>query len=236
VRKGGDWPPKWGQTAARPVSCRGPQTVAQVQNVHVLVWGHEVRAGALGRRRSLRHRRGPSGPRQTLRQAGVRPCPATDGGRSPGGRPIISTAGTAPGPAPAQVHRPALGEASPIGAECAQGRPPRLPWPGQLRGDDHHQAALPRRLGHQLVEAAERGVRPQGTRARVVLCLGERVLCLGPDGREAAVGGLGEAYFTGTTPRREHDSGTSRAIPRSPPPPSPGVAGPRLPPRPRRTG
>jgi len=94
--------------------------------------------------------------------------------------------------APTQVDQPFLGEAPTLGAEAAQGRPPQVPWAGPLRGDDQHQAALLRRLDHHLVGAAELGVPPQGVRARVVRCMGERVLCLGLKGREAAVVGRGE--------------------------------------------
>jgi len=103
---------------------------------------------------------------------------------SPQGRTTFATWGWHQVHATSQVGGPVLGELPPPGAQRG---PPRVlgAWP--IRATDQHERSLSCRLRHQLLQAAERGLRPQGTRRGVVPPLGKRVVLPRPVCREAVV-------------------------------------------------
>jgi len=122
LRNCGAWPPTWGETAARPDPVGLPRPVAQGQGVHVPVCGHEVRARVLGRRRPLLRRGGGVGATADGTAAGRAAGPGSWGAGVQEEGPVPPPRGRQQFSAPAQIHRPALGEASPFWPEGAQSR------------------------------------------------------------------------------------------------------------------
>jgi len=180
---------------------------------------------------------GPSWPRQTQRQAGVRPGPAALGFGSPEGRPMVFTVGPALGPCP-QGGTPAglrggttswgrgrtgpsttgtLARTTP-GRRPASGSPPVLPSPAPRRGGGTG--------GSPTVHP--RSCCPMPRRTRPAPWSRRPRSCGWWAWRRLRGRGL---YPSDRTPPVPGRAGT-----RSPPHPSLESAGPGWPPRPRKTG
>jgi len=109
---------------------------------------------------------------------------------------------------------------------------------GPLRCNDQHEAAIPGRLFHHLLHAAEQGVCPQGISRGVVPRMGERVVLPRPTCVEAVVRRLREGV-----PHRGVAQAAARLLHHpspgqrcNPPLPSPWAEGLGSPPRPCTTG